>query len=150
MIKSEKSIIIHRAVEEVFAFAGDLQNGPQWQNGLLETRRTTEGAPDIGARFTGVRKFMGRKLEAIIELVAYEPNKKIVFRSSSGPMPFVESYLFESTAEGTRFTSVLEGQTGGLMGLADSLIAGSIERETEANLGDLKAILESKVTAAAS
>ena len=31
------------------------------------------------------------------------------------------------------------------MGLADPLIASSIKREVDANFGDLKAILESKV-----
>jgi len=145
MIKVEKSILIQRPIQEVFDFVGNLQNGPQWQSAVLEAKQTTEGELGVGTKFTSVRKFMGQKLEAIIEFVAYEPNKKIVFKSTSGTTPFVETYLFESIAEGTRFTSILELQTGGIMGLADPLIASSIKRETDATFGDLKAILESKV-----
>lgn len=150
MIKTEKSIIIDRPVEEVFAYVSDLQNSPQWQNGVLEARRTTKGALGVGTQYTSVRKFMGRRMEAVIEFVAYEPNKKIAFKSTSGTTPFEEYFLFESTAEGTRLTSVLELQTGGLMGLADPLIAGSIKRQMDANFGDLKDLLESRVATSVS
>lgn len=150
MIKNEKSIIIHRPIEEVFAFVGDLQNGPQWQNALLEVRCTTEGALGIGTQFTSVRKFMGQKMEATIEFVAYEPNNKIAIRSTSGSTPFEQSFLFESTAEGTRLTSILELQTGGLMGLADPLISASVKREMDADFGNLKDLLESRVIVASS
>ncbi|OGO71472.1 MAG: hypothetical protein A2Z49_12115 [Chloroflexi bacterium RBG_19FT_COMBO_56_12] len=151
MIKNEKSIIILRPIEEVFAYISDLQNAPQWQSALLESRRTTEGALGIGTQFTSVRKFMGQKMEATIEYVAYEPNHKIAFKSTSGSTPFEETYLFESTAEGTKLTSVLVLQSGaGIMGLADPLIAASVRREMEANFGDLKDMLESRITVALS
>jgi uncharacterized membrane protein len=145
MVKNEKIITINRPVEEVFAYVSDLQNGPQWQNGLLEVRRTTKGPLGIGTQYTSVRKFMGRKLESGIEFVTYEPNKKIAFKSISGTSPFEQSFIFESTAEGTRLTTRLELQTSGLMGLAEPLIASGVRREMDANFGDLKDMLETRV-----
>ena len=147
MIKNEKSIVIQRPIEEVFAYVSDLQNGPQWQSALLEARRTTEGPLGIGTKFTSVRKFMSQKMEASIEFVAYEPNHKFAIKSTSGSTPFEQSFLFESTAEGTRLTTILELQTSGLMGLADPLISNSLRREMDASFGDLKDLLESQVTA---
>lgn len=144
MIKVEKSIIIHRPIEEVFAFVGDLKNSVQWQPGLLEGRQTTEGPLGIGTKFTFVRKFMGRKIEASNEFVEYEPNTKVTFKSTSGPVPGEASYLFESTAEGTKLTSKIEMQPGGFFGLAEPLIAASLRREMEAGFGDLKDLLESR------
>jgi len=88
MIKVEKSIIIHRPIEEVFAYVGDLRNAAQWQSGALEVRQTTESPLGIGTKFTFVRKFMGRKMEASNEFVEYEPNTKVTFKSTSGPTPF--------------------------------------------------------------
>lgn len=35
MIKAEKSIVINRPIEEVFAYVSDQRNGPQWQSGLV-------------------------------------------------------------------------------------------------------------------
>ena len=148
MIKNEKSIIIQRPIEEVFAFVSDLQNATQWQSGVLEVRRVTEGPLGIGTQFAFVRKFMGRKMEAISEFVAYEPNSKVVFKNNSGPMDFENSYLFEATDECTRLTSILEMQPKGFISLAEPLIDAGLKREMETAFGDLKDLLESRVPAA--
>ena len=148
MIKNEKSIIIQRPIEEVFAFVSDLQNATQWQSGVLEVRRVTEGPLGIGTQFAFVRKFMGRKMEAISEFVAYEPNSKVVFKNNSGPMDFENSYLFEATDEDTRLTSILEMQPKGFISLAEPLIDAGLKREMETAFGDLKDLLESRVPAA--
>ena len=148
MIKNEKSIIIQRPIEEVFAFVSDLQNATQWQSGVLEVRRVTEGPLGIGTQFAFVRKFMGRKMEAISEFLAYEPNSKVVFKNNSGPMDFENSYLFEATDEDTRLTSILEMQPKGFISLAEPLIDAGLKREMETAFGDLKDLLESRVPAA--
>ena len=115
MVRNEKTVVIHRPIEEVFAFVSDLENAPLWQPELLEVRRTTEGALGIGTKFASIRKFMGRKVEAIAEFVAFRANSQVVFRSTSGPVPFDTSYLVESTAEGTRLMAMVELQPKGLM-----------------------------------
>jgi len=148
MVTNEKKITINRPIEEVFAYVSDLQNGPQWQPALVEARRITEGPLGIGTQFTGVRKFMGRRMESVIQYTTYEPNKKIAFKSISGSSPFEQSFLFESTAEGTQLTTRLELQTPGLMGLAEPLVASGLRREMDANFGDLKNMLEGRVPAA--
>ena len=147
MVKNELSIIINRPIEEVFAYVSDLKNGPQWQTGLFEVRGLTEGSLGVGSKFASVRKFLGRKLEGVVEIIEYEPNNKMVIKSPSGSVPFEESYLFGSTSEGTQLSTVLELHTSGLMGLADPMIAGSLKREMESNFGDVKDFLESKVAA---
>ena len=145
MVTNEKAITINRPVEEVFAYISDLQNGPKWQTGLLEVRRITEGPPGLSTQFTSVRKFMGRRMESGIEFTAYEPNKKIAFISISGSSPFEQSFLFESTVDGTRLTTRLELQTAGLMGLAEPLIASGVKREMDVAFDELKKMLEGQV-----
>jgi len=144
MINVEDSIVINRPVEEVFAFVADQENALQWQEGLLEVRRTTDGPLGVGTKHTIMRKFMGRRVEATNEYVEYEPNKKIAFTGRSGPAHFEVAYLTESVAEGTRLTCQMQMEQRGLFGLMDSLIAGSLKRDFEANFRDLKALLESR------
>ncbi|MGE5601961.1 MAG: SRPBCC family protein, partial [Nitrososphaerales archaeon] len=96
MIKEEHSIVIRRPVDEVFTFVSDQTNAPRWQQGLLEARRITEGVPGVGTRHVFVRKFLGRRLEAGNEYVEFEPNKKIVFKNTSGPMEFRAWYVTEA------------------------------------------------------
>ena len=150
MVTNEKIITINRPVEEVFAYVSDLPSGPEWQPGLVEVRRITEGPEGVGTQYNGVRNFMGRKMESIIEYTTYEPNKKLVFKSISGSTPLVQTFLFEPTTGGTRLTARLELQTSGLMGLAKPLIASGLRREIDSNYDNLKNMLENRVTAVSS
>ena len=59
IIKEEKSVIIRRPFEEVFAYVGDLRHSAEWQAGLSEVRKVTEGPLRVGTRFTVVRKLLG-------------------------------------------------------------------------------------------
>ncbi len=150
MIKEERSIIIHRPVGEVFAFVADQTNAPRWQQGLMEVRRTTEGPPGIGTRHVFVRKFLGRRLEAGNEYVEFEPDKKVALKSTSGPMEFRAWYVAEPVGEGTQLTSGIEMWPGGFSSLAEPLIAGSLRREMQGNLAELKDLLERQPTLARS
>ncbi|MDO9084778.1 MAG: SRPBCC family protein [Anaerolineaceae bacterium] len=145
MVKHELYIVIQRPVAEVFAFVSDLSNGPQWQTGLLESRNQTQGSLGIGSKFASVRKFLGRKVEGLVEITEYEPNSKFVIKSASGTAPFEETYLFEPTSNGTKLSTVFELHTSGLMGLAEPMIVGSLKREMDADFGDLKDLLETRI-----
>jgi len=145
MVKNEISIMIHRPIDEVFTYVSNIENGPQWQTGLFEVRSLTPGPLGVGSKFAAVRKFLGQKIEGVVEIIVYEPNSKMVIKSLPGTMPFEESYLFNSTTEGTRLFDVLELHPSGLLSLAEPMIAGSLKREMEAALGDLKDLLEQPV-----
>jgi len=150
MIRAEQSSIIDRPIEEVFAFVGDQTNAPQWQSGLVEVRRTSDGALGVGTTHTFVRKFMRRTMEADNEYVAYEPNKRVAFKTTSGPVRLEASYLFESTGGGTRLTSRIEMDASGFMSLAEPLIAAGLKREMKTAFGVLKDLLEDRSFAVAS
>jgi hypothetical protein len=144
MVSNETIITIKKSIEEVFAYVSDLQNGPQWQPALVEARRITKGPLGIGTQYTGVRRFMGRNVESLIEYTTYVLDDKFSMKSVSENSPFEQSFLFEATKEGTRLTTKLDLQTTGLMGLAKPLIASSLKREMDSNFGDLKELLENQ------
>jgi uncharacterized protein YndB with AHSA1/START domain len=150
MIRAEQSSIIDRPIEEVFAFVGDQTNAPQWQSGLVEVRRTSDGALGVGTTHTFVRNFMRRRMEADNEYVAYEPNKRVAFKTTSGPVRLEASYLFESAGGGTRLTSRIEMDASGFMSLAEPLIAAGLKREMKTAFGVLKDLLEDRSFAIAS
>jgi uncharacterized protein YndB with AHSA1/START domain len=150
MIKAEQSAIIERPIDEVFAFVGDQTNTPRWQAGLVEVRRTSDGPPGVGTTHTFVRTFMRRRMEADNVYVAYEPNERIAFKTTSGPVRLEASYLFEATDGGTRLTSRIEMDASGFMSLAEPLIASGLKREMKTAFHALKHLLESGSRATAS
>jgi uncharacterized protein YndB with AHSA1/START domain len=143
MIKEERSVVIDRPIEEVFAYVTDQTNTPNWQAGLVDVQRTTAGPIGVGTKHTFVRNFIGRRMEADNEYVAYEPDRLVTFRTTSGPS-LVASYLFDTVPEGTRVTSRVELQGAGLFGLLEPVIGAGLRREMKLALPALKTLLESR------
>jgi uncharacterized protein YndB with AHSA1/START domain len=147
MIRAEKSTVIERSVEDVFAYVSDQTNAIHWQAGLVEVRRLTDGPIGAGTRHMIVRTFMGRRLAVENEYVAFEPGRRVTFRTTSGPMPLEASYLVEPVAEGTRVTSTIAMDASGFLSLAEPLIAVGLRREMDAAFRELKRLLEASVPA---
>ena len=148
MIKVEKSIVIDRPTQEVFAYVSDHTNAPRWQRGLLEVHRETEGPIGVGTRHTLVRVFMGRRMEASNEFTQYEPNRLVSFKITGDSVAGQGWYVVEPAGPGhTKLTSRIEMRPLGLVRLAQPLMAAGLKREVVANLRDLKCLLEAKVEA---
>lgn len=143
MKPAEQTIVIDRPVAEVFAFVSDQRNTPQWQGGLVEVQRLTDGPPGVGTRHVFVRNFLGRRMEGTNEYVAYEPDRLVTFKTTSGP-PLEASYFFEPAGTGTRLTSRVQLHGSGLFGLIEPVVAAGLRREMKAAFPALKALLESR------
>ena len=59
MTKIERSIVINRPVEEVFAAYTNLENHPKWHPGILEAVKTPDGPIGVGTTWRIARKVLG-------------------------------------------------------------------------------------------
>ena len=91
---------------------------------------------------------MGRRLAVENEYVAFEPDRRVAFRTTSGPTPLEASYLVEPVEVGTRVTSTIEMDASGFLSLAEPLIAVGLRREMDAAFRELKAQLEASAPTA--
>jgi hypothetical protein len=102
----------------------------------------TDGPMGVGTRWQEVRKFLGKRIETVIELTEYEPNARSAVTMVSGPIPLSGTYAFERVDGGTRFTVTGELDAHGFFKLAEPVFARITGRELESNLGHLKDLLE--------
>jgi len=144
MLRIEASVVINRPVEEVFEFVTNPENDPQWRSGFLESKQTSEGPKGVGTTEQGVVQLLGRRIEWTAEATEYEPNKKVKDKVAAGPMSAEQSQTFEPVEGGTRFTLVLEGETGGFFRLAEPIVIRILQRDLEADVANLKDILEAE------
>jgi uncharacterized membrane protein len=140
----ENSIEIHRPLETAFAFVADVRNNPQWQEAFKEVQVTPDGPPMVGTKMKAVASFLGVKLEPTAEITALEPNRFFSFKGTSGPAAIEGTFRFEPAAEGTRVSSSLLVEPGGLFKVAGPIFASQFKKQTEADLQRLKALLEAQ------
>ncbi len=85
---------------------------------------------------------MGRRVSADYEITVFEPNRRIEFRTVSGPARPHGRYDFEPADGGTRLTVALDASLGGLRGL---LMGSAVQRTMDGEvrmLDNLKRVLE--------
>ncbi len=145
MIRIDESTVIARPCEEVFAFVSDQTNAVQWQSGIVDIRRLTDGPPGVGTRHAFTRTLMGRRMTGENEYVEFEPGKRVAFRTTSGP-GLLASYSVEPTPAGTRLTATIDLDVSGIMSVAEPLVARALKRDVKANLARLRAILDASPT----
>lgn len=115
MIRFELETRIERPPSEVFAYLANPANLSRWQ-GAAEVEQLSEGAVEKGTRFREVHTMLGRRIESVTEVVAYEPDRRFDVRVVSGPVPLDGRWELEPDADGTRLRFSAEGGGPRLLG----------------------------------
>jgi uncharacterized protein YndB with AHSA1/START domain len=141
MIRVEKSVIINKPAEEIFAFVSAQGNYTKWQSGVEDV---IEGADrnTVGSQFTEVRKFMGQEMRTTLELTEFVPNSRWAAKVVKGPVPYEVFMTYEPVSGGTKVTTCVEGEPKGFFKLAEGMVASQLEKSLEEDGLRLKEILE--------
>lgn len=143
MVRAEESVIVNRPVEEVFAYATDIERFPEWSALVRRAEKLSDGPTGLGTSLRTDVQFLGRQFTSEQVVTEYVPNRLFAGKSISGPIPMTITTAFEPSAGGTRVTQTIDGESRGFFGLADPLLAAVGKRQLQAQLGTLKDLLES-------
>lgn len=145
MVKVEHTVVIFRPIKDVFEFLTNPENNCLWQDGVIRSCKISEGRVNVGTRGEDVRKYMGREFQTAYEILEYEPDKRLRFKSLSGPVKFEGSYTLEPVNEGTRFSFTIQGEAGPFAALIGGLAERMARKQVETDSATLKRLLESNL-----
>jgi uncharacterized protein YndB with AHSA1/START domain len=139
MMRIEKSVLIHKPVEDVFAVITDGSRAHTWQGGL----EAVEGVTDVvGSQFTEVRKFLGREMRSVLEVTAFEPGSKWAAKVVKGPVPYEVTVRLDPQDGGTRLTTSVEGEPTGFFKMAEGMFQNQLGKSIEQDTERLKRLME--------
>ena len=142
MVNVEVSVMIDRPVEEVWKFITDLSKVPTWDTGVLEVKQTSTGPLGVGS--TGEFREKMRNMTISIRITEYDPNRRLSFEHTSGPMKgSIMTESIENIEGKTRFTISHDLKLSGFYKLL-GVMKGRMRREVVAILNNAKRILESE------
>jgi uncharacterized protein YndB with AHSA1/START domain len=145
----EKSVVIKRPLEEVFAYVAKGENWSEWATELVESTKTSEGPLGVGTTYMHVAQMLGRRIENGYEVTEYEPNNRFSMKSTSGPIPADVALTVDSADGGARLDLNVHAEIGGFFKLGEPVIARMMDRQQDANLANLKDLLEAQAEAGA-
>lgn len=147
MNKVEVRVQIARTPEDVYAYTTTVDTMPEWRGDISEAEQLTAGPIGVGTRIRAGGKVLGRPIGVVIEVTELEPGTRFGYRPISGPLRTHNVYTFGAEAGGTRVTLTDEIDLAGILGLFEPLLSRMVRRQYRANLGRLKAIMETQVAA---
>lgn len=132
-VSASGSVVVSRSVGEVFAFFADAENDREWRPGVKSIRRL--GALGVGTEYEQtVAGPGGRSISANLRVTAFEPDRRVAFEATSGPVRPRGEYLFDAVEGGTRVTFSLAAELGGLKSL---LMSGPVQRTMDSEVAAL-------------
>ncbi len=140
MVQFSKSVVINRAIQDVFDYSVDPAKTAVWMDDIAEHTHT--GALEVGSTGTRLVKFMGLKLGGNYEMTAFNPPYKSCFKAISDPLQAKVCQSYEEVDGGTRFTYEAEVEGRGFYKVLEWLINMEGTSTLEKELKKLKGILE--------
>jgi uncharacterized protein YndB with AHSA1/START domain len=133
MPAAQRTIVIDRPPEEVFAFFTEPGNDQRWRPHVKEMIANEPAR--VGATIHQVVDGPGgRGIPADIEVTAYEPPTRYGFKVVAGPARPVGEYRFVPSGGGTEVSFSLRADLGGLKGL---LLSGPVQRSMDGEMAAL-------------
>lgn len=142
MYEFEHSTFINRPPQEVFDYVTQPSNAPKWQGTVESAEWISEGPVGVDSTWRGVNKFMGRKIEATLEITSWDPPNGHGFKDVGGPVPFENTWKFEDKEGGTQVTMSGQAELGGFFKLAEGLVGKQMDKQMETDLANLKQLME--------
>jgi uncharacterized protein YndB with AHSA1/START domain len=146
MSKIERTITIHRPVEEVFAYLCDVEHGPRYISGQREAHKTSSGPMGIGTTFATSGRFLRQSRTCAI--TEFEPNHRLAWQMTSGARA-TTTWGLAPSGPSTRVTFTREADPRGPFGFAGSLMQGLANGRVDQDLATLKELLAVTRTPAA-
>jgi uncharacterized protein YndB with AHSA1/START domain len=146
MPRARRTIVIHRPVDEVFAFFADPSNDPKWRPLVKEI--SADQPLHIGSTVHQLIKGPGgRAFPSDFEVAALEAPTRYAFKVTQGPVRPTGDFQFTPVGSDTEITVEISAE---LHGLKKLLLAGPVQRAMDSEVAGLDKAKGTKAQAARS
>lgn len=142
----EAERIIPLPPEKVAEYAMDWRHDHEWTQGIRRAELTkpgTAGEFGLGAEVTRTAYFLGKRIDYVLAVVAFEPPRLLEMRSVAGPFPMHVTYRFDDHPAGTQARIRVRGEAGGYYRIGGPFMAPLVRANLKKDLRDLESRLTS-------
>ena len=140
----KQTIVINRPAEVVFAYLSNLEHMADWSSAVLSVRMLSSSSMQVGTSANIVTRFLGKRSEAVMEIVECYPHRYLTLKSTSGIIPCTFFYQFDSREKSV--SSIDLDATymvkRSVRGLSEQKVINALQRQREYDLLTLKDVLE--------
>jgi Polyketide cyclase / dehydrase and lipid transport len=132
--------------EAVASIQFDPKRDPEWIGGVARVELVTGPSIATGSEVRRIGGFMGRPIEWLMRVEAFEPERHVGMHALQAPFPMDVDYRLEPLDGGrrTRASIRIRGDAAGMYGaMPGPLMGWMVRRSVQSDLKRLKSIVES-------
>ncbi len=120
MVRLQETIEVPRPIEDAFFYTSNFANIAQWDPGVAESSRISQGPIDIDTEFRVLVKFGPRSIPMTYIIRVYEPPHRVVLEGKSDSIYALDDIRFTAAVNGgARITYTADISFLGLIGYAE-------------------------------
>ena len=142
MTRLREELEVERPIEDVFDLVGDFANTKDWDPGVEESEKITDGPIGVGTRYRVVAVFGGRRLPIEYRVTGWDPPRRVTLEGLGSTFRGIDAIGFEPTSSGgTRITYEADLRLRGPLRLVEPLMRRRFEQTgADAILGMRRAL----------
>ena len=140
-MRFSNTITIARKPAAVFGYLADLENLPEWNYAIQQTRKVTAGPVGVGSRYLQTRTIPVHREEGL-EVIEFDPDRSLTLRGRLNSFRALISYTLCPDGNTTALTNTVDLQPLRALNLLAPIATHRIQSAVAANLNVLKQTLE--------
>ncbi|HSS80882.1 MAG TPA: SRPBCC family protein [Gaiellaceae bacterium] len=141
-MRIRKDVEVGRPLAEVFDYVADFSNAAEWDPGVVEARKLTDGPVRVGSEFDVVALFRGNRHRFHYVVTGLEPQRRVVLSGEGDRAASVDEIVLEPAGDGTRITYIADFHLKGIFRPAGPLLVPVMSRMGDDALAGLKSVLD--------
>ena len=130
---------------EVFRYLAEFENAAEWDPGIAEATRLTDGPVRLGTEFDIVALFRGKRQRFRYRVTELDDGRRIVLAGDGEKATSVDTIVVEPAEAGSRITYTAEIKLKGLRRIAEPLLKPTLAKTADEGLAGLKLTLDRPV-----
>lgn len=141
-MKIEETVAVRRAPGETFDYLSEFANTAEWDPGIAESRKLTDGPVRVGTEYDVVAVFRGNRQPFRYRVTELEPGRRVALAGESAQATSVDAIEVEPDGSGSRVHYSAEIKLKGLRRVAEPFLRGTLEETGREALAGLKRTLD--------
>ena len=142
-MRFSEQIVVSRPAADAFRYIAAFENTAEWDPGIAESRKLTEGQVRVGSQFDVVAIFRGQRQRFRYTVTELDDGRRIVLEGVGAKATSVDTITVDTSGSGARISYTADIRLKGLRRLAEALLKPMLAKTGKDALAGLKQTLDS-------
>ncbi len=137
-MRVSEQIVVTRPPADAFRYIAEFAHTAEWDPGIAESRKLTEGPVRVGTQFDVVALFRGKRQRFLYTVTDLDEGRRIVLAGDGAQATSVDEITVEPNGDGSRVSYTAEVKLKGIRRIAEPLLKPMLTKTGKEALAGLE------------